>query len=138
VERERSKGGLGRPILPTDTPPSERIGIIVAIGGPLDRFVWVIEPVFNDSDPWDGGWLIPADEPVPVWCYPPLLAEDYQSFVLEGGPPSEPMILTDDMDPLPVVRIRGVWFVKPQILWGRHDYPTGAQFSDCGATGGMP
>jgi hypothetical protein len=119
----------------------ERIGIVVAIGGPLDLFVQVVEPIFNDTDPWDGGWIIPAGEghePREVWCYPPSKAEDFQDYVLEGGPPGDVMVMTDDMDPLPVVKLYGVWFIKARPLFGYSPFPEGAQYSDCWENGGMP
>ena len=141
VENWQASGrGTRRAMVPLSVrgAPSERIGIVVGIGGPMDRFVQVIEPVFNDSDPWDGGWIIPANPPSQVWCYPPLHAEDYQEYLLEGGPPGEVMPLTDDMDPLPIVKLYGVWVIKQRPLFGYSPYPDGSQFTDCWQTGGIP
>lgn len=138
VERERSKGAPRRPLLPTGAPSGMRMGIVVSIGGPLDRFVQVVEPVFNDSEPWDGGFIIPAEEPQNVWLWPPTLADDVEDFVLEGGPPGDVLVVTDDMDILPVYRIKGVWFIVPQPIFGRAPFPEGAMFSDCTETGGLP
>jgi hypothetical protein len=100
----------------------------------------VVEPVFNDTDPWDGGWVIPAGEghePEPVWCYPPLHAEDYEEYRLEGGPPPTQIAMTDDMNPLPVVKINGVYFIKQLQLYGTTPPPIGT-YSDCWEMGGTP
>lgn len=109
-----------------------RMGIIVGFRNLADRFVDVVEPVFNDSDPWDGGWIIPTESASQVWCWPPLKAEDFTDFVQDGSD------LNDDSDYLPVFRYKGVWFIDQHPYYGYSPYPADARFGDCWATGGMP
>lgn len=130
--------GIGKQLIPTSMTAPVRQAIVVGFANPLDRFVQVVEPIFNDSDPWDGGWIIPDDPPGAVWCWPPMRAEDYEDFVLTGGPPDQPLVLMDHMDVLPVIRIRGVWLIIPLIMWGPSKYPDDAEYGDCWQTGGMP
>lgn len=143
VEDQQSSGrgersGLPRP---TSNPSFARAGIVVKIGNPDERFVHVVEPRFNDSDPWDGGEIIPAEPSEEVRCWSPLRAEVFTDFVLEGGPPDpdgDPMEVTDDMNVCPILKIRGVWRILPIPFHGYSKFPEGAPFHDCWAMGGTP
>lgn len=140
TEDWQSSGNPPRSRLPKPTTvglPQTRMAVVVNIGNPDNRWVEAVEPVMLNVDPWDGQWVIPPGEVSRIWCWPPTRAEDFNGFLVEGGPPDHHMLVTDDMDVCPVFRRRGVWLIQPLAMFGPSRPPTGA-YTDCWETGSTP